>query len=254
MAATMRRAVRRGAEGAFGTAGRRRCSASTPKDPSANPAAQAGGGAGGKAFRDELQKKRVSMVPAAKASRRCSRLSRLGSSTPTAEPMSGPSTATTGTSVSRMASPLLAYILAGRQNDVAFGEKVCYNGSRSPHRGRNACRRPPGIAGWARRSEAARRRRRRCRPAGGPAPGRIPEKEKIICRNRHLSLWPRGWAAATAGWKQAEPVGPHGELIIDYSIHDAMKAGLAGSSASSKPEKPGRSSRSASVGDIPRPR
>lgn len=76
------------------------------------------------------------MVPAAKASRRCSRPSRLGSSTPTAEPMSGPSTATTGThSVSRMASPpFLAYILAGRQNDVAFGEKVCYNGSRSPHR------------------------------------------------------------------------------------------------------------------------
>ena len=55
------------------------------------------------------------MVPAAKASRRCSRLSRLGSSTPTAEPMSGPSTATTGThSVSRMASPPLFGIYISR--------------------------------------------------------------------------------------------------------------------------------------------
>lgn len=33
-------------------------------------------------------------------------------------------------------------------------------------------------------------------PAGGM---NKPEEEKLICRNRHLSLWPRGWAAATAG-------------------------------------------------------
>ena len=28
------------------------------------------------------------------------------------------------------------------------------------------------------------------------------------------------------GIKQLEPVGPHGEIIMDYSIHDAMEAGF----------------------------
>lgn len=29
-----------------------------------------------------------------------------------------------------------------------------------------------------------------------------------------------------AGIKQLEPVGPRGELIIDYSVHDAVQAGI----------------------------
>ena len=29
-----------------------------------------------------------------------------------------------------------------------------------------------------------------------------------------------------AGIKQLEPVGPHGEIIMDYSIHDAIRAGF----------------------------
>ena len=68
-----------------------------------------------------------------------------------------------------------------------------------------------------------------------------------------LVIMAAGLGSRYGGLKQAEPVGPHGELIIDYSIHDAMKAGLAGSSASSN-RKTGRSSRSASGGGIPRPR
>src|SRR5436190_2121411 len=28
------------------------------------------------------------------------------------------------------------------------------------------------------------------------------------------------------GLKQLDPVGPHGETILDYSIHDAMRAGV----------------------------
>ena len=28
------------------------------------------------------------------------------------------------------------------------------------------------------------------------------------------------------GIKQLEPVGPNGEIIMDYSIHDAVKAGV----------------------------
>ena len=31
---------------------------------------------------------------------------------------------------------------------------------------------------------------------------------------------------ALGGPKQVEPVGPHGELIIDYSVYDALRAGF----------------------------
>ena len=31
------------------------------------------------------------------------------------------------------------------------------------------------------------------------------------------------------GIKQLEPVGPGGEIIMDYSIHDALEAGFQGS-------------------------
>ena len=29
------------------------------------------------------------------------------------------------------------------------------------------------------------------------------------------------------GIKQLEPVGPHGELLMEYSVHDAIEAGFA---------------------------
>lgn len=35
-----------------------------------------------------------------------------------------------------------------------------------------------------------------------------------------------GLGSRYGGLKQAEPVGPHGELLIDYSIHDALCAGF----------------------------
>ena len=35
-----------------------------------------------------------------------------------------------------------------------------------------------------------------------------------------------GLGSRYGGLKQAEPVGPHGELLIDYSIHDALEAGF----------------------------
>ena len=66
-----------------------------------------------------------------------------------------------------------------------------------------------------------------------------------------LVIMAAGLGSRYGGLKQAEPVGPHGELIIDYSIHDAMKAGFGRVICIIKT---GRSSRSASVGDIPRPR
>ena len=45
-----------------------------------------------------------------------------------------------------------------------------------------------------------------------------------------------GLGTRYGGLKQSEPVGPHGELIIDYSIHDAMKAGFGRVFSIIKPE------------------
>ena len=134
-----------------------------------SPAAQAGGEQTARLSGRSSRKERVSMVPAAKASSRRRRLSRLGSSTPMAEPTSGPRTATTGTQiVSRMASPpFLAYILGGGQNNVAFGGRICYNNSSS-------------LQGGPGRPAGRRRRRRRpgrpqaARPARPGGPGGYP--------------------------------------------------------------------------------
>lgn len=41
-----------------------------------------------------------------------------------------------------------------------------------------------------------------------------------------LVIMAAGLGSRYGGLKQAEPVGPHGELIIDYSIHDAIEAGF----------------------------
>ena len=35
-----------------------------------------------------------------------------------------------------------------------------------------------------------------------------------------------GMGSRFGGLKQIEPMGPNGEFIIDYSIHDAIKAGF----------------------------
>ncbi len=41
-----------------------------------------------------------------------------------------------------------------------------------------------------------------------------------------LVIMAAGLGSRYGGLKQAEPVGPHGELLIDYSIHDALEAGF----------------------------
>lgn len=41
-----------------------------------------------------------------------------------------------------------------------------------------------------------------------------------------LVIMAAGLGSRYGGLKQAEPVGPHGELLIDYSIHDALTAGF----------------------------
>lgn len=68
-----------------------------------------------------------------------------------------------------------------------------------------------------------------------------------------LVIMAAGLGSRYGGLKQAEPVGPHGELIIDYSIHDAMKAGFGRVICIIKPET-GRSSRSASGGGTAKPK
>lgn len=51
-----------------------------------------------------------------------------------------------------------------------------------------------------------------------------------------LVIMAAGLGSRYGGLKQAEPVGPRGELIIDYSIHDAMKAGFGRVICIIKPE------------------
>ena len=45
-------------------------------------------------------------------------------------------------------------------------------------------------------------------------------------KNPLLVVMAAGAGSRYGGLKQIEPVGPHGELIIDYSIYDAVKAGF----------------------------
>ena len=41
-----------------------------------------------------------------------------------------------------------------------------------------------------------------------------------------LVIMAAGMGSRFGGLKQVEPVGPNGEFILDYSIHDAIKAGF----------------------------
>lgn len=45
-------------------------------------------------------------------------------------------------------------------------------------------------------------------------------------KNRTLVIMAAGMGSRFGGLKQIQPVGPSGEFIIDYSIHDAIKAGF----------------------------
>ena len=41
-----------------------------------------------------------------------------------------------------------------------------------------------------------------------------------------LVIMAAGMGSRFGGLKQAAPMGPNGEMIIDYSVHDAAKAGF----------------------------
>ena len=41
-----------------------------------------------------------------------------------------------------------------------------------------------------------------------------------------LVVMAAGLGSRYGGLKQLDPVGPHGQLIIDYSLYDARRAGL----------------------------
>ena len=40
-----------------------------------------------------------------------------------------------------------------------------------------------------------------------------------------LVVMAAGMASRYGGEKQVEGMGPHGEILLEYSIHDAMRAG-----------------------------
>ncbi len=41
-----------------------------------------------------------------------------------------------------------------------------------------------------------------------------------------LIIMAAGIGSRYGGLKQVDPIGPHGEIIIDYSIYDALRAGF----------------------------
>ena len=41
-----------------------------------------------------------------------------------------------------------------------------------------------------------------------------------------LVVMAAGMGSRYGGLKQIDPIGPHGEIIIDYSLFDAMRAGF----------------------------
>src|SRR5277367_1108330 len=45
--------------------------------------------------------------------------------------------------------------------------------------------------------------------------------------NPTLLVLAAGMGSRFGGLKQIEPIGPHGETILDYSIYDALRAGFA---------------------------
>ena len=44
--------------------------------------------------------------------------------------------------------------------------------------------------------------------------------------NLTLVILAAGMGSRYGGLKQLDPVGPHGEVLLDYSIHDALQAGF----------------------------
>ncbi len=44
--------------------------------------------------------------------------------------------------------------------------------------------------------------------------------------SRALLVLAAGMGSRYGGLKQVEPVGPHGEFILDYSVYDAVRAGF----------------------------
>ena len=42
-----------------------------------------------------------------------------------------------------------------------------------------------------------------------------------------LVIMAAGMGSRFGGLKQIEPVGPHGEIIADYSVYDAKRAGFS---------------------------
>ncbi len=51
-------------------------------------------------------------------------------------------------------------------------------------------------------------------------------KVKVFVMNADLVVMAAGMGSRFGGLKQAAPIGPNGEMIIDYSVSDAVKAGF----------------------------
>ena len=51
-------------------------------------------------------------------------------------------------------------------------------------------------------------------------------QERGIVMNTELLVMAAGMGSRFGGLKQIEPIGPNGEIILDFSVYDAVKAGF----------------------------
>ena len=51
-------------------------------------------------------------------------------------------------------------------------------------------------------------------------------EENIMNNNMTLLVMAAGMGSRFGGLKQIEPVGPHGEVILEFSVYDALEAGF----------------------------
>ena len=53
-----------------------------------------------------------------------------------------------------------------------------------------------------------------------------PRKEGVSMKEPVLVVMAAGMGSRYGGLKQIDPIGRHGEIIIDYSLYDAYQAGF----------------------------
>ena len=55
----------------------------------------------------------------------------------------------------------------------------------------------------------------------------VAGRKRMVMNRTTLAFMAAGFGSRFGGGvKQIEPVGPHGEVLMDYAVHDALRAGF----------------------------